>query len=251
MSSQSHDLHRALLRPFIIHTLRAAGFHSTKPSVLDTFVNLAERHLLLLASTTARTALNSHEDARPSLSDVRVAMQECGVLIPLEGGAEEEWTEVLRRPVDELGDAVERGGRQRVIAEKRKRENEDLTDVRQFLRWFDGSQHTEIKRIAGMGPDGGGVTGAAAVGVGGGVVHAEDFLERLKKRHHKGGDDSRLQGTVLGRAAENKSVVVEGGPVQNLKDWSPKVQDAAAKSRTTDHGSSKDEVVVREETMVT
>ena len=250
MSSQSHDLHRALLRPFIIHTLRAAGFHSTKPAVLDTLVNLAERHLLLLASTTARLALNSHEDLQPTLSDVRSALQECGILIPVEGSAAEEWTELLRRPVEDLGDAVAKGGAPRAIAEKRKREEEDLTDVREFLRWYDGSQHTEIKRIAGMGPDSTGIAGTAAVGVGGGVVQAEDFLERLKKRHHKGADDTRLQGTVLGRAAEDKGVIVEGGPVQHLKDWRPRVQDTVPVTKVASAEGVQD-VVLREESMVT
>ena len=216
MSSQGHDLHRALLRPFVIHTLRAAGFHGTKPSVLDTLVNITERYLLLLASTTAKHALNSHNDPIPTLSDLRMAMQDCGTLIPLEGGAEEEWRELLRRPVEEYGEID--GGMTRVQAAKRKREEEDVRDVRQFLRWFDGSQHAEIRRVAGMVPD--------AVGVGGGVVKEEDVLERLKKRHHKGagGDDGRLAGTVLGRQVEGRGVVVEGGPVGHVGEWRPKVQ---------------------------
>lgn len=221
MSSQSHDLHRALLRPFVIHTLRAAGFHATKPSVLDTLANIAERHLLLLASTTAKHALNSHNDPIPTLSDVRLAMQDCGVLIPLDGGAEEAWTEVLRRPVEQYGEMD--GGMKRLQSAKRKREEEDVQDVRQFLRWFDGPQHAEIKRVAGMLPDPG---APAAVGVGGGVVKEEDFLERLKKRHTRAGDDTRLQGTVLGKQAEGKGVIVEGGPVQHFSEWRPKVRRA-------------------------
>ncbi|EMC93283.1 hypothetical protein BAUCODRAFT_235095 [Baudoinia panamericana UAMH 10762] len=143
--SQSHDLHRALLRPSIIHILRAAGFHSTRPSVLDTLTNIAERYLLLLATTTARHAANSHNDA----------------------GMEEE----------------------------------DLADVRVFEEWFDGAQHAEMRRVAGMVPDAGAAGTAPAVGVGGGVVVAEDFL-----------------------------VVVEGGPVQRVRDWRPRLEERSVNS---------------------
>ena len=149
-------------------------------------------------------------------------MQECGVLVPVEGGAEEGWEEVLRRPTEALGEGGERRGR----SEKRKREGRDEEDVRGFTAWFEGEQHREIKRVAGMGPN----ADAAAVGVGGGVVQAEDFLSSLKKRHYKGGDDSRLQGTVLGRQAEERErgVVIEGGPVQRLEEWSAAVKAQSA-----------------------
>ncbi|KAK3724868.1 hypothetical protein LTR37_000916 [Vermiconidia calcicola] len=227
MSSQSHDLHRALLRPTIIHTLRAAGFHSTKPSVLDTLVNLAERYILLLASTTAKQALNSHNDPVPTISDVRLAMQECGSLIPVQGAAEENWEELLRRPVEELG-------RERGRAEKRKREEEDVGDLRRFLRWLDEGEFAEVRRVAGLVEDG--PTGAGAVvGVGGGVVQAEDFLSQLKKRQRGLGagvgvdEGARFQGTVLGRQAEERpGAVIKGGPVQGLHEWVGRVREIGA-----------------------
>src|ERR1700753_210670 len=98
MSTQSHDIHRALLRPMVIHTLRAAGFHSTKPSVLDTLVNLTERYLLLLASTTAAHATSAQNVCVPDVSDVRMALQEVGVLNGSSSAAEEEWREFVRQP---------------------------------------------------------------------------------------------------------------------------------------------------------
>ncbi|KAK5131890.1 hypothetical protein LTR08_000478 [Meristemomyces frigidus] len=223
--SQARDLHRALLRPAIIHTLRAAGFHSTKPSVLDTLTNIAERYLLLLASTTAQHALNTHNDPIPTITDVRLALTDCGVLIPAEGAAEEEWRELMRVPVVDMASAVEKGGQKRMIAEKRKRDEEDLKDVTEFKRWFQGSQYAEIRRIAGMVPDTSATGAMPAVGVGGGVVQAEDFLTVLKKKHGKGGDEGRLQGTVLGRDGEDKEVIVEGGPVQRIKDWRPRLEE--------------------------
>lgn len=237
MASHSHDLYRALLRPFVIHTLRAAGYHGTRPSVLDTLVNITERYLILLASTTAKHALNGHNDSIPTVNDVRMALQECGAIIPLESSAEEAWAETLRRPIEEYGEMD--GGARRAQAVKRKREEEDVREIRQFLRWFDGAQHTEIKRIAGMVSE----AGSAVVGVGGGVAKEEDFLEKIKKRGHKGGpaDDSRLLGTVLGGEAEGRTVLIEGGTVHHLGEWRP--------SKTQKMSGNKDhdtEVVQRE-----
>lgn len=218
--SQPYDLHRALLRPAIIHILRAAGFHSTKPSVLDTLVNLAERYLMLLASTTATQARSSHNDPVPTITDIRMALAECGAISPVAGAAEEDWRERMRRPLSEI-EKPENGGRARAQAEKRRREDEDLRDVREFARWFDSPQHAEMRRIAGLMPDAG---TTAIVGVGGGVVQAEDFLTVLKRKHGKVGEDTRFQGTALGREGEDRAVVIEGGPVGSLRDWRPPVQ---------------------------
>ena len=222
--SQTHDLHRALLRPSIIHTLRAAGFHSTKPSVLDTLVDIAERYMLLLASTTAQYAHAAHNTPQPTVTDVRLALQDCGVLIPLLGAGEEEWRERMRKPLSEMA-KVPKGGRARVQAERRRREEEDLKDVRDFVRWFDGPQYAEIRRVAGLMPDTTSSSALPAVGVGGGLVHADDFLTVLKKKHSKTGDDSRLVGTALGRPAEDKPLIIEGGPVQSLRDWRPRLEE--------------------------
>lgn len=224
--SQSHDLHRALLRPAILHTLRAAGFHSTKSSVLDTLLNLAERHLVLLASTTAQHAVSSHNDPVPTISDVRMALSDCGVLIPLEGAAEEAWKERMRIPLAEMAD-VPKAGKQRMIAEKRKRDDEDTEDVREFARWYDSSQYREIKRVAGLEKDLNVPGAVPLIGVGGSVVKEDDFFTALKKKHSKSGDDSRLQGTVLGRPADERDVVIEGGPVQRLRDWRPRLEKSA------------------------
>ncbi|KAI6857593.1 hypothetical protein KC343_g9969 [Hortaea werneckii] len=266
--SQAHDLHRALLRPAIIHTLRAAGFHSTRPSVLDTLVNIAERYMLLLASTTAQHASNAHNDPLPTVTDVRMALTDCGALTPADSATEEEWRELMRIPVSELQASVPKGGERRAMAEKRKRDEQDVQDIKRFRRWFEGDTHAEMRRIAGLVPDAANLTGTAgggggggggganlpAVGVGGGVVQAEDYLTVLKKRMHgkAGQDDSRLQGTVLGRhgaevgedgAGEFGEVVIEGGPVQRIRDWMPKLEDRVVKAPSTqdrrDSGAGK------------
>lgn len=222
MSTQTYDLHRALLRPAIVHILRAAGFHSTKPSVLDTIANLAERYLMILASTTAAHARSSHNDAVPSITDIRMALAECGALSPLSGAAEEDWRERMRRPMSEI-EQPENGGPTRAQAEKKRREEEDLKDVRDFMRWFDSPQHAEMRRIAGLVPDAS-VTGAATaptIGVGGGVVQAEDYLQILKSKQGKSTIDIRYQGTALGQPGEDRNITIEGGPVGSLRDWRP------------------------------
>ena len=223
MSTQTYDLHRALLRPAIVHMLRAAGFHSTKPSVLDTVTNLAERYIMLLASSTATHARSSHNDPIPTITDLRMALAECGALSPVSGAAEEDWRERMRRPMVEI-EEPENGGRTRAQAEKKRREEEDLKDVRDFMRWFDSAQHAEMRRIAGLVPDAT-ATGAAAIaptiGVGGGVVQAEDYLQVLKTKQGRSTADIRYQGTALGIPGEDRSVVIEGGPVGSLRDWRP------------------------------
>ena len=185
----------------------------------------------------------------PTITDVRMALQDCGVLIPVEGGGEEAWREIMRAPVAEMEAEVEGGnvGASRARSEKRKREEDDSREVRAFVRWFDGARHAEIRRIAGMVPDTN-VAGVAAVGVGGGVVHADDFLATLKKRHGKGGDEGRLLGTVLGKQGEDKGVVVEGGPVQSVREWRPRLQEKAANAllgrKESAVGSVKEEALV-------
>lgn len=129
----------------------------------------------------------------------------------------------MRRPLTEVAD-VDKGGRQRMQAEKRKRDDEDTKDVRDFTKWYDSAQYREIKRVAGLEKDLSVAGAAPVIGVGGSVVKEDDFFTALKKKHSKAGDDSRLVGTVVGRPAEDREVIVEGGPVQRIRDWKPPVQ---------------------------
>jgi transcription initiation factor TFIID subunit 3 len=188
--------------------------------------------MLLLASTTAKYAQSNHNDSIPNITDIRMALQECGVLAPGDGAGEEGWEELLRKPVEVMGREVVAGGRGRITAEKRKREEGDVEDVRAFTRWFDGKTYAEIKRVAGMtGDSATGAAGTGTVGVGGGRVQVEDFLTQLKKRQARGGDidgDARLAGTVLGREVEEgKGLVIEGGPVHGLSEWEERVREMA------------------------
>lgn len=242
--SQSYDLHRALLRPSIIFILRAAGFHSTKPSVLDTLTNIAERYLLLLASTTAQHAASAHNDAVPTITDIRMALTDCGVLVPHLNADEEFWTEMTRRPIDAIETSLAatdaHAAQTRAHATKRKRDAEDLEDVRMLTSWFDGHEHHEIKRVAGLIPDPTTSGNMPTVGVGGSVIQAEDFLTTLKRKYHGSkavgvvDENARFVGTVLGRetdAEEREEVVIEGGPVGSIRAWMPKWDDRPKKKK--------------------
>ena len=62
------------------------------------------------------------------------------------------------------------------------------------------------------------------VGVGGGRVAQDDFLQALKKKHKGGGGEARWAGSVIGTTvgdADEREVLVEGGPVQRVSDWRP------------------------------
>ncbi|KAI9829604.1 MAG: hypothetical protein M1838_005883 [Thelocarpon superellum] len=179
----AHGLHNSLLRPPILQILRAAGFHSTRPSVLDTVVDLAARYLDLLASTTAAQSANHVHFPEPQLEDVRVAMEECGVFRPQRTVAEDEW-----------------------------QGEEDLRGLEAFLDWARGDVNQEIRRIAGM------VGKPDAVNVET-TVAGEDFLTALKKRHSKTGDEARYQGTVLGGTVDDRTITIEGGPMSSIAEW--------------------------------
>lgn len=144
-SNGAYSLHNALLRPAILHILRAAGFHSARPSVVDTLADITVRYLFLLASNTASHAYTNHNDYTPDITDVRMAMQDCGVFAPTLTAAEEAWREILRKPLDEY---PEHNGLR--ANERARRDAEDTREVTEFVEWFRGERYEEIKRIAGL-----------------------------------------------------------------------------------------------------
>lgn len=130
----------------------------------------------------------------------------------------------MRKPLTEVADIPTQGGLKRMQAEKRKRDDEDVKDVRDFTKWFDqdSTQWREIKRVAGLEKDLSVAGAAPVIGVGGSVVKEDDFFTALKKKHGgKSGGDERFQGTVLGRPMDGKEILVEGGPVQRINEWRP------------------------------
>ena len=122
-------LHHSLLRPCILQILRAAGYHSTRPSVLDTLTDLAARYMFLLAQTTVKHASLNHNEPELSLEisiqDVRMAMQDCGALIP-----------------------------EKVLEEQEFYGLEDTRGVDAFIAWATGKVNSEIRRVGLEGSDG-------------------------------------------------------------------------------------------------
>ncbi len=145
MSTQA--LYSSLLRPPILHILRAAGFHATRPAVLDTLVDLTVRYLMLLANTTASNASSNHNDTCPDITDVRMALQEVGAFIPQMDATEEQWNG-----------------------------KEDMRGLETFLDWITGDTNKEIRRIAGLAPSEGELVDVEALGA------KEDYLTGMMCR---------------------------------------------------------------------
>ncbi|KAF4628526.1 hypothetical protein G7Y89_g9633 [Cudoniella acicularis] len=114
-----------------------------------------------------------------SLQDVRMAMQDCGILYPEATLMDQEF-----------------GG------------EEDARGVDAFVAWAKGPGNKEIRRIALEGGDGA----------------EEDYLSVLKKKHSTADEDSRYNGTILGRPAEPRAIRVEGGEATSLKEWAEKLK---------------------------
>lgn len=115
-----------LLRPAIIQILRAAGFHSAKPSVIDSLTDIAHRYLELLCQETARNTTDNTDDPEwglgalePTIVDVRRALQEVGAFLPEHDWEEQDFTRL-----------------------------EDTRGVEDFVTWATGPKTELIKRIA-------------------------------------------------------------------------------------------------------
>lgn len=191
--------------------------------MLDALVNLTEKYLMLLASTTAQCARSSHNDSIPSVSDVRQALTECSALVPYADATEEDFRQWLRRPIGDYASMA--GGQARMMAELDRREEQDTRDVKEFLAWFQGPQYAEIKRIASSSEAT--MNGPGDVGVGGSHVQVEDILTTLKKRRGKGAQEAetRFTDTVLGNGShDTKAVTIEGGSIRSLRAWAPSVR---------------------------
>lgn len=113
------SIFHALLRPTILQILRATGYHSTRPAVLDSVTDLAARYLSLLCENTARHAAHNHGDSADfDITDVRLALQDAGALLPQRVGIEEQWTG-----------------------------EEDLRGVEEFVKWFSGQRMKEMMAV--------------------------------------------------------------------------------------------------------
>ncbi|KAL7945870.1 hypothetical protein V8C42DRAFT_321794 [Trichoderma barbatum] len=113
------SMFHAFLRPSILQILRATGYHSTRPAVLDTLTDIAARYLTLLCEKTANNAMNNHGDAGDyDIADVRMALQEVGALLPEKAETEQ----VLKG-------------------------EEDMRGVEEFIEWFAGTRMKEMMEM--------------------------------------------------------------------------------------------------------
>ncbi|KAI4236833.1 MAG: hypothetical protein L6R40_006022 [Gallowayella cf. fulva] len=205
-------LYTSLLRPPVLHILRAAGFHATRPAVLDTLVDLTARYLSLLTSNAAAHAQENHNDLILTVTDVRMALQDVGALWPQKSAMEEYLTG-----------------------------EEDLRGVEAFVKWARGEENREMRRVAGLIeteaplPDvdvpankEDFLTGNGPISLSS-IDRADPLAAALKKKHNKTGESSRFQGTVLGTPAEEKPIRIEGGPFESLQDWAANVQESSPK----------------------
>lgn len=100
-----------------------------RSSVLDIVTDLAARYMVLLAQTTANHAALNHTEPELaleiSIQDVRMAMQDCGLLTPEKVDQEQEHDRI-----------------------------EDTRAVDAFIAWAMGPANQEIRRIALDGADG-------------------------------------------------------------------------------------------------
>jgi transcription initiation factor TFIID subunit 3 len=241
----SDDLFFNLLRPAVLHILRASGFHYGKPSAVDTVVDLTARYLSLLAERTAYNAYSNNNDSTPNITDIRMAMQDCALLVPTMTAGEEEWKQILRKPLDFYNE--ETGARE---MEQQRRDAEDTADVKEFIEWVKGDQNQEIRRIAGtLKPVATNPTEQLD------QLEMEDYLNSmslppaivqmltsfpaLMKKHSKTGVESRFQGTVLGVPSEPKTVKIEGGGAESIEEWCRKTRERAAKEAESKHDTSE------------
>ncbi|KAJ4315524.1 hypothetical protein N0V94_005897 [Neodidymelliopsis sp. IMI 364377] len=232
-----NDLFLNLLRPAVLHILRATGFHYGKPSAVDTVVDLTARYLSLLAERTAYNAYSNHNDLIPDMSDVRMAMQDCGLLVPTMTAGEELWKEYLRKPLDEYNG--ESGARE---MEEARRDAEDTADVTEFIEWVKGEQNKEIRRVAGTyKPVATNPTEQLD------QLEMDDYLNTLMKKHSKTGVESRFQGTVLGVPSESKPIKIEGGGPDSIEEWNRKTREKSLKAAESKAESSGTPSVSRQQ----
>ncbi|KAF5023599.1 hypothetical protein F66182_4357 [Fusarium sp. NRRL 66182] len=91
----------------------------------------------------------------------------------------------------------------RVPTEEMWRDEEDLRGVEEFVAWFAGQRMKEMMDV----------------GSGDGETDATDYLNALKKKHSKTGDDAKYHGTILGRGHDTGEIQVEGGPATSITEW--------------------------------
>ncbi|KAM0437685.1 hypothetical protein ACHAPT_002049 [Fusarium lateritium] len=92
---------------------------------------------------------------------------------------------------------------ERLPSEELFHDHEDLRGLEEFMAWFAGQRMKEMMDV----------------GSGDGEMDATDYLNALKKKHSKTGEDAKYHGTILGRGHDAGEVQVEGGPDTSIAEW--------------------------------
>ncbi|CAI0653502.1 unnamed protein product [Colletotrichum noveboracense] len=110
----------------------------------------------------------------------------------------------------ENGDDVAMANAGTVVEREREREVvvEDIRGVEEFIRWFSGPRNKAIREAA----------------VGDGELELGDYLNVLKKKHSKTGEDSKYHGTIIGKGNDVGEVQVEGGDLPSIHTWRAKMR---------------------------
>lgn len=215
---QPQAVFHALLRPAILQILRATGFHSAKPTVVDSMTDLATRYLEILCQETARCAAENMREPEylpiqeVSLEDVRRALEDVGAFLP-----ERDWEEQ-----DFTG-------------------QEDTRGVDEFIAWATGAKIDQIKRVALDEPEEGVTDYLTGMWWPLPTQNVLVLLEQqtdvvmfiaLKKRHSKTADDAKYMGTLLGDKWDDQGLVpVEGGgALDSIEAWNEKHRTPVKKS---------------------
>lgn len=101
--------------------------------------------------------------------------------------------------------------------------SDDTRGVDEFVDWVTGPRNKEIKRVALDGED------------------ETNYLEMLKKKHSKSGEDSKYSSTVLGRGTEDGDILVEGGDCVSIASWQAKRTAARQMPLVKEHDGNENE----------
>ncbi|KAI1828721.1 hypothetical protein F4861DRAFT_15591 [Xylaria intraflava] len=215
------EIHLALLRPAILQILRAQGYYASTPNTIDCLTELAGQYLYTIAKRTAEHAtLNNYlgPPGTPDLVDVRLALEECGALLPGADQPPPAKRRRLSRSDAENGDESSR---------EYSEEAEDTRGVDEFIRWAMGRKNQRIRKVAGVVAPPGAIT-ADAEGEDGIVEERpSDYLDALKRKHNKTDQESKYAGTILGRSIDHGEVLIEGGPDTSLAAWATRMREAS------------------------
>lgn len=193
-------LYHALLRPCILQTLRATGYHSIRPSTLDAFTDLAARYLFAVCRATALHAVDNYNEGRDpdsddeegddipgpppvSIVDVRMALEEVGAFGVVERFIEPDEPNGQPAQQSQNGNSATADGSRDAAGDVRGRYNpdDDTRGVDEFVAWFAGAKCRAIRDMVTAGFGDGVVPAGNAVSEGevasGDYLHGE-FLSR-------------------------------------------------------------------------